>query len=188
MNVDVPPPLQWFLDEGDNFIFEMKFGWFGSYGASPDAIYSLMQKHGYHLVEIEIYDAAAECPRCEHNMWFVLEHLVGKRVSKYPGRAGWLEMVELYWRRQADVPKTQGECLHMVPCPVHDIRTSVCGPLTGFNASIALASHQNSAKAIHFLDAVTKQMHGICGSGCTMYSSITTLQRDLRKQLGPKLC
>jgi len=72
MNPDIPPPIVFRQKYAtDNFYRKKVFA--GNYGASTSAWFELLsENYGYGLVGMEVFDKSyKECPRCEHNMWFV---------------------------------------------------------------------------------------------------------------------
>lgn len=178
MNVDIPPPIQWYLDETVHSKYEQKYGWFGSYGGSPDAFYELMATYNYRLIDMSIYDEFVdpECARCEHNLWFIKNDIAKSSVPAMK----WIDMTALYWHRQdAIFGKKLPICLHMKHCPVQHLKTLFGGKaMHGFDASIALLEKKNNEKAMKFLQDIMKHMHHICGANCHFYGGLNKIQLD----------
>jgi hypothetical protein len=173
-NVDIPPPIQWYLDETPYSKYEQKYGWFGSYGGSPDSFYELMSSVDYRLIDMSIYDEYVdpECARCEHNLWFIKNDISQSTVSAMK----WIDMNALYWYRQdAMYGKKLPICLHMKHCPVQHLK-SLFGKVQmhGFDASIALLDKKNNDTAQQFLKDIVKQMYHICGKNCVFYGSVNS--------------
>lgn len=175
-NPDLPPPLSWYLDESENFKYQNKYGWFGSYGASIDALFTLMVRdYDYALVDIELYDPGLlDDERSEHNLWFVRRTLIplpGAGITK------WTDMVRLFWDKHNDIPKSKLPCLHIHKrnCPLEMIRhlhlTNT--QVDGFTASLLLTKPEHNATAISFGEQVKKIMRRICGPNCIMPLTIT---------------
>jgi hypothetical protein len=177
MNVDIPPPIQWYLDEKETSKYEQKYGWFGSYGGSTDAFFDLMSRYDYRLIDMSIYDEYIdpECARCEHNLWFIRNDISQSSVPAMK----WIDMNALYWYRQdAMYGKKLPICLHMKHCPVQHMKTLFGKPMHGFDASIALLEKKNNETARQFLQDIMKHMYHICGTNCHFYSGINQLVLD----------
>lgn len=178
-NPDLPPPLSWYLDESDNFKYQNKYGWFGSYGASIDALFTLMVRdYDYALVDIELYDPLLlDDERSEHNLWFVRRSLIP--IPAGTGITKWTDMVRLFWDKQHEIPKSKLPCLHIHKrnCPLEMIRhlhlIDSNTQVDGFTASLSLAKPEHNATAISFGQQVSKIMRKICGPNCVMPLTIT---------------
>ena len=121
-NPELPPPLQWSLEQHDSFRFGKKRA--GKFGASVAALFDLLSGSGgsYSLVAVEmgdscdgaklclrncgaveILDAAKvvqrSCVRCESNLWFVRSELLG--LPRGETLTGWAHLNFMYWSQYA---------------------------------------------------------------------------------------
>jgi len=122
-NMDIPPPLEWYIEDV-GFVYEpMRVVKGGYYGASASALFGLMARHGYRFVDFELVDPASviKCLRCSHNMWFVSDVYVLRAWGDAPTHA---DMVRRFWDHQ----ELAGyRCIHVgAPCPL-----ALRGALTG---------------------------------------------------------
>ena len=183
VNHDIPPPFQFELEYDPEC--ECKVGR-GAYGASVDAVFREASLRGYSLVAMEFYNLAAECPFCEHNLWFVRNELLGR--GRESPLVSWRGMVRMFWAQLAGF-----DCLHVGKglgsrkpmCPRHQLRELVA-ELGGWNSSWSLArmSFQAAQHPILSMAAASVWRSKLeypyaCSQACRFSVAVTRLDEDI---------